>query len=268
MFVCRCDGPDVAHVPKQRSARDRSRIYSLFKACENGCLSCVRQLVEKEGVDPRQLSSSSKYTAMDFAVWGRSCSSCPGKYDDVIAYLRVCVTSPRSRDCSRVSPSAASPVHCNGPDVAHVPLTRSGKAAERIYYLYKAAEHGCLACVKQLVESEGLDPSETSSTCHYSAADFARWGKGRSSSPVRYEEVIAYLDDFDSLDMRSLPPRLRRRVQACSSCSNVTIPPPPLGPPPASARSYVPPPPPGLPPPAVTVCPVACPVRFPLSSSA
>ena len=148
MFVCGCDGPGVAHVPKQSSARDRGRIYFLFKACEDGCLSCVRQLVEKEGVDPRQLSSSSQYTAMDFAAWGRSCSSSPGKYDDVIAYLHACVTSPRFRDCSRVSPSTASPVHCNGPDVAHVPSKRSDKAAERIYYLYKAAEHGCLACVK------------------------------------------------------------------------------------------------------------------------
>ena len=95
MITCRCDGPDVAHVPKQRSARGGGRLYFLFQACEDGCLSCVRQLVEKEGVDPRQLSSSSKYAAMDFAAWGRSCSSCRGKYDDVIAYLRVCVSHRR-----------------------------------------------------------------------------------------------------------------------------------------------------------------------------
>ena len=194
MFMCRCDGPDVAHVPRQRSACDGGRIYFLFKACEDGCLSCVRELVEKEGVDPRQSSLSGKYTAMDFAEWGQSCSLYPGKYDDVIGYLNVCATLLRSRDCPCVSLSAASAVHCSGPDVAHVPPDRCGKAAERIYYLYKAAEHGCLPCVKQLVESEGLDPRKTSLTCHYSAADFARWGQGLSSSPARYEEVVAYLD--------------------------------------------------------------------------
>ena len=89
MCMCRCDGPDVAHVPRQRSACDKGRIYFLFKACEDGCLSCVRELVEEEGLDPRQLSLSRKYTAMDFAEWGQSYSSCPDKYDDVIAYLNV-----------------------------------------------------------------------------------------------------------------------------------------------------------------------------------
>ena len=200
MFMCRCDGPDVAHVPRQRSACDGGRIYFLFKACEDGCLSCVRELVEREGVDPRQSSLSGKYTVMDFAEWGQSCSSCPDKYDDVIAYLNVRATPWCSQYCSHVSLSAASPVHCSGPDVAHVPPDRRGKAAERIYYLYKAAEHGCLPCVKQLIESEGLDPRKTSLTCHYSAADFARWGQGRSSRPARYEEVLAYLDDVASAD--------------------------------------------------------------------
>ena len=199
-FMCRCDGPDVAHVPRQRSACDGGRIYFLFKACEDGCLPCVRELVEKEGVDPKQLSLSGKYTAMDFAEWGQSCSSSPDKYDDVIAYLNVCATSLFSQDCSHVSLSAVSPVHCSGPDVAHVPPDRCGKAAERIYYLYKAAEHGCLPCVKQLIESEGLDPRKTSLTCHYSAADFARWGQSRSSRPARYEEVLAYLDDVAPVD--------------------------------------------------------------------
>ena len=51
---------------------------------------------------------------------------------------------------------------CAGPEVAHVPAQKSTRSGGRVYYLYKAAEHGCLACVKHLVDIEGMDPKQAS----------------------------------------------------------------------------------------------------------
>ena len=196
MSLSVCAGPDVVHVPKQKSARGGGRVYFLYKAAEHGCLTCVKQLVEGEGVDPKQVSPNTRYLALDYAAWGQSSSSDPRKYDDLLAYLRE-VTFPT---CRGDLPSAASPevlpLSCGGPDVAHVPPKRCGKTPPRGYYLYKAAEHGCLQCVRHLVETEGVDPNERSLACSYSAGDFARWGRDRNEGSVRYDEVIAYLDDL------------------------------------------------------------------------
>ena len=53
MSLSVCAGPDVAHVPKQKSARSGGRVYFLYKAAQHGCLACVKHLVDTEGVDPK-----------------------------------------------------------------------------------------------------------------------------------------------------------------------------------------------------------------------
>ena len=66
-----CGGPDVAHVSTLKSALNGGgRIYTLFKACEDGCLPCVKKLIEEEHVDPNQRSTSGTYGAIDFVTWG------------------------------------------------------------------------------------------------------------------------------------------------------------------------------------------------------
>ena len=64
-----CLGPDVQHVPRQKSAKSGGRKYVLFTAAQDGCLACVKHLVEREGVDVHSASTNCKYTALDFAEW-------------------------------------------------------------------------------------------------------------------------------------------------------------------------------------------------------
>jgi len=60
-----CLGPDATHVPTQKSAKGGGRAYYLFKAAEDGCLSCVRKLIEKLGIDLLAFSTIFKYPALD-----------------------------------------------------------------------------------------------------------------------------------------------------------------------------------------------------------
>ena len=82
---------------------------------------------------------------------------------------------------------------CPGPDIAHRPTQKSAKAGERKYYLFAAAEHGCLACVRHLVQHEGVDPGSSSKTCKYSALGFAEWGARQNHGGSNYSEVITFL---------------------------------------------------------------------------
>ncbi len=72
-----CPGPDQAHVPLQKSASAGGRIYILFTAAQDGCLSCVKHLVDQEGLDPLTKSMSCAYDALDFSRWGREKSEDP-----------------------------------------------------------------------------------------------------------------------------------------------------------------------------------------------
>ena len=64
-------------------------MYFLFSAAEKGCLACVRQLIEKEGVDASSQSLTNKYTALDFAEWFQSKGDNPDGCAEVAAYLRA-----------------------------------------------------------------------------------------------------------------------------------------------------------------------------------
>jgi hypothetical protein len=73
--------------------------------------------------------------------------------------------------------------------------------------LFKAAEDGCLQCVKHLVENEGIDPAATSTTCRYTALGFAEWSQQHGQNLPGCADVAAYLRQ-----LRHVPPVNRERV--------------------------------------------------------
>ena len=84
-----CLGPDVQHVPRQKSAKSGGRKYVLFTAAQDGCLECVKHLVEREGVDVHSESTNCKYTALDFAEWSHQRKKGAKDCQAVIEYLKA-----------------------------------------------------------------------------------------------------------------------------------------------------------------------------------
>ena len=84
-----CPGPDAAHVPTQKSASKGGREYFLFTAAYDGCLPCVKHLVEVEKVNVFEASQTIRYTALDFAEWEvtQQTSRAP-ESASVVVYLR------------------------------------------------------------------------------------------------------------------------------------------------------------------------------------
>ena len=82
-----CLGPDVQHVPRQKSAKSGGRKYVLFTAAQDGCLACVKHLVEREGVDVHSESTNCKYTALSFAEWSHQRKKGAKDCQAVIDYL-------------------------------------------------------------------------------------------------------------------------------------------------------------------------------------
>ena len=84
-----CPGPDVRHVPRQKTAKSGGRKYVLFTAAQDGCLACVKHLVEREGVDVHSVSTNCKYTALDFAEWSHKRKKGAKDCRAVIEYLKA-----------------------------------------------------------------------------------------------------------------------------------------------------------------------------------
>ena len=83
---------------------------------------------------------------------------------------------------------------CPGPDAAHIPTQRSAQSGGREYYLFTAARHGCLSCVRELVEVEHINVFATSHSCNYTALDFAEWEVSQNTHLAPYcAHVVAYL---------------------------------------------------------------------------
>ena len=57
-------GSRIAHASKRNNDDPN---YRLYEAAADGCLECVRKLVEIEGVDPSRGSKNRGYTVMDWA---------------------------------------------------------------------------------------------------------------------------------------------------------------------------------------------------------
>jgi organic hydroperoxide reductase OsmC/OhrA len=161
----------------QKKAKEGGRKYHLFAAAHAGCLECVQKLVLHEGIDPNSQSTRCKYSVQDWADWGYKQT---GKLA-VVTWLReyrafLEQSNALANDFAFGSSGSAASV-CPGPDKAHQPTQKSYKRTRgRQYFLFTAAEAGCLKCVQKLVLEEGIDPKSTSTTCGYSVEDFAEWG--------------------------------------------------------------------------------------------
>lgn len=90
---------------------------------------------------------------------------------------------------SSSSSRSSNPSQTACPSTAHVPSTRPGN---RIYWLFQAAQEGCLECVRRLVEEEGLDVDSKSQTQGWSALSFAEWGRDKFGNDTT--DVRAYLE--------------------------------------------------------------------------
>ena len=88
------------------------------------------------------------------------------------------VTAP---DVLRVGPDVSNDVQpsvCPGFAIAHIPTRKAEKKQTgKEYFLFTAAEHGCLACVRELVEVEAVSVHSQSQTQKYTALDFAEWAQ-------------------------------------------------------------------------------------------
>ena len=111
-----CPGPNSAHVPAQKSfKKGGERKYYLFRAASDGCLQCVRELLE-EGVIPHSESQSCKFTALDFASWevaqatknGRRAPEC----ERVVAFLQQDTAVASGVPTPLTPTTAAEQPHC------------------------------------------------------------------------------------------------------------------------------------------------------------
>ena len=72
------------------------------------------------------------------------------------------------------------------------------------YGLLYAARHGCLKCVKQYIEEDGVDPKSMSDTEQYDAEDWAQWELKRCRKDHErrsYEAVLSNLSGAETLKL-------------------------------------------------------------------
>ena len=92
--------PECKHGPAETSWRYDFKQYHLFAAAYDGCLPCVKRLVEVDGVPLDSKSFHKGYTALDWAKWGvdHDRPGCAGVVDWVTSELnrRASTTSAPS----------------------------------------------------------------------------------------------------------------------------------------------------------------------------
>ena len=116
---------------------------------------------------------------------------------------------------------------CPGPDVAHVPTQKSyKKTKDRKYFLFRAAEDGCVPCVHSLITHEGIDPMAQSDSCKYSAEDFATWARDKAGDRDKAEKcqaVVDYLQQFRQTQPPAVSPRASTAEAPTSRQCNVCL---------------------------------------------
>ena len=172
-------------------ARQYKPTYLLFQAASDGCAACVRDLLEGKTplgyVDSMSQSDSNRYTVKDFAEF----ASQKGVHgaEEVCSYLSS--RWPQVVSAASTSTSSTHKIKCNG---LHPVRSKARRYAPK-YMLYKAASHGCLACVRALLEGETplgfVDPLSKSDVNNYTVKDFAEHALRIQIAGA--DEVCAYL---------------------------------------------------------------------------
>ena len=189
-----CGDPLLAHTPKMKNSLGGRLQYVLFQASMDGCLPCVRHLIEVEGLDPEGRSDSGAYSALDFATYGLQRTSLSGCADvaDYLLALHDKTGSPAlPKDCPAASAGGAKA--CPGLGAAHCPGKK--KMGNLKYQLFHAAADACLPCVRELVEVRGVCPAEGSDSQNYTALDWAQYSLEKGVNEDGCIEVIGYLRD-------------------------------------------------------------------------
>ena len=164
--MCHCVDPFTAHAPKQKSFKQGGdQKYYLFTAASDGCLPCVRKLVEEFKIDYTATSNTCRYTALDFATWevdaarkkGREAPGCM----QVLLYFKE-LELGGGLPLSLQSPPAPTAlpelqnadreacILCERPKVCAVTSVFDDMRCVN-YRLKHAVHHECLKCVQQLL---------------------------------------------------------------------------------------------------------------------
>ena len=203
-----CPGPDSAHVPTQKSfLKGGERKYFLFRAASDGCVQCVRKLLD-EGVSPHAESQSCKYTAIDFASWevaqasknGRSAPGC----EQVVAFLQQYtaapsgIPSPQTPTIAACQPLCANTAEFNTAEVCG--LCKLEKVSSASFStlrglssasldvnsrLRHAVWHECAACAQQLLVLRADPLAEEAGVWSESAMSLATAQQARAMTMLR-----------------------------------------------------------------------------------
>ena len=171
-----CQQLDRAHPLKISSASHDVLKYVLFQAAVDGCLPCVRKLVEEYNVDPFVQSTKNKYTALEIARYASirdpEKSTCKHAEIYLKAFYRVANKCPGPRLCYKPFRH-----RCDDPHWRRCPATADG----------------CLEGVRRLVEIEGVDPSDSSRCGGYAVMELADYFIDQHNDSPGCEAVKQYL---------------------------------------------------------------------------
>ena len=119
----------------------------MFQAAQDGCLRCVRECVEQKWQDIFGICDGMGYALVDHALYGIAKGM--ANTEEVLQYVKSL-----HQPVALVNPAQCVTYR------AHVPERITGQVSK--YYLFKAAEAGCLRCVQQYLEREFIEPLSVS----------------------------------------------------------------------------------------------------------
>ena len=169
----------MAHAPN--GWRREHRRYWFFQAAKEGCLHCVRHMLEGDASLGTATSETHNYTALDFALWSEQ-NGVPGA-GDVVEFLTPVTAATELPQAPPEPPSECSP------GTSHRPA--AGRREQNKYWLFAAASARCVRCVQHWVEEVGVDPASTSDTQGWTAMLCAEWARREGVSGAA--EVETYL---------------------------------------------------------------------------
>ena len=91
-----------------------------------------------------------------------------------------------------------------------------------MYFLFTAAEHGCLACVKKLIQEEGVCANSKSLNNQYTALDFAEWFEEKGDNPSGCAEVAAYLRPLTAPRARSTKRKIPAKEEEAAASGEMS----------------------------------------------